>query len=421
MRGELNTSREKRLTFARRPSRLDFGLAPVPASKFGGTLLAHSAKSHFDVLDLQRAIGFSLVLLSHASGFANNPLGTDIGSLGAVLMAYFFLLSGFVAGHSADDKLRARALTPMRFLARRALRYWPMLALGTLLGALPLAIRLIYWGDAYGVAPALKGFLMGCFLAPMTTQPFWRLHYSEAFLFDPPAWFLFYDLIALAAYALLLRRLSLRWLVAIAVLAGVGLSAAALARNTVNYGDWWPNFLLAGPYALFSFVVGYGLYRLRDHLGRALPQIWAFILVAGLTSIAVAPAPVDWAYSGALQAFIVIAVLPLLLWLSLRVRTGPRLHGLAQIATRFAYPIYILHYPVVRTASELIPRFHVQGMWLAALMIGEMAAALGLAVLAAIFIDEPMRRFLSRKLGLASAQRSDAALDFAARSRAPAR
>jgi peptidoglycan/LPS O-acetylase OafA/YrhL len=383
--------------------------------------LAHSVKTRFDVLDLQRAIGFLLVLLSHASGFAGNPLGTDIGSLGAVLMAYFFLLSGFVAGHSADDRLRAGALTPMRFLARRAVRYWPMLALGTLLGALPLAVRLVYWGDSYGVAPALKGFIMGCILVPMTTQPFWRLHYSEAFLFDPPAWFLFYDLLALAAYAMVLRRLSLQWLVGIAVLAGAGLSAAAISHNTVNYGDWWPSFLLAGPYALYSFVLGYALFRLRDLFRGELPEVWAFILVAGLLAISLAPVPLHWRFSGALQAFIVIAVLPLLMWLSLRVKTGPRLHGVAQTAARFAYPIYILHYPVVRTASELIPRLHIHGAWLAALMMAEMAAALGVAVLAAIFIDEPLRRLLSRKLGLAPARQADGALDFAARSRAPAR
>jgi peptidoglycan/LPS O-acetylase OafA/YrhL len=89
-----------------------------------------------EILDLARGLGFLLVLFRHCIGFLGGTVLTQIMPQDATILDFFFLLSGFFAGYANEEKLRRGQKTVIQVIFERIVRVYPMIILGTLVGAL---------------------------------------------------------------------------------------------------------------------------------------------------------------------------------------------------------------------------------------------------------------------------------------------
>ncbi len=184
---------------------------PRPLVNTTATVRCLSAKPHYEILDGLRGVAALLVVFFHLfEPHSGGDVFRQVLNHGYLAVDFFFLLSGFVLGYAYDD--RWGRMTYLDFLRRRLIRLQPLVILGTLLGA-----ACFYWG-ASAVCPAIA------------TTPFWKLlavaavglalipipvswdirGWAEMYPLNGPAWSLFFEYIANAAYALVLRRLGVR-------------------------------------------------------------------------------------------------------------------------------------------------------------------------------------------------------------------
>ena len=187
----------------------------------GGSL----AKNHYEVLDGLRGVAALLVVAFHT--FEPNDYGVRFHQIinhGYLAVDFFFLLSGFVVAYAYDD--RWPRMSQWSFYKRRLIRLQPMIVMGSLIGA---ALFYFQKGAAFPLVAAtpvwkmLAVMIFGFTLLPLPTQLDIR-GWNEMHPLDGPAWSLFFEYIANLLYALWLRRLSLRWLSVLTVLAAVFLT-----------------------------------------------------------------------------------------------------------------------------------------------------------------------------------------------------
>jgi peptidoglycan/LPS O-acetylase OafA/YrhL len=357
-----------------------------------------------ELLDLIRGVGFFMVVLTHCLEF--NDLRAQVLPQIPPVVDLFFLISGFVAGYGNDVRLRDGSRRVGEIIVRRIVRLFPLVVLGTLLGAMPLFLRLVYWGDTQHLVPALIVFVRGCLLIPTPRSMLAFGGIPDAFPFDVPLWFLFFDLLGFLFYLFCLRFLSLRWLVVVATVSGFGLWKLALARNTLNPGAWYPDLLSVTPRALFDFTFGYILFRLYKP-GHWKSGSWTAAWPLGLLLLALfAPLPQDSVYSGAFQAAIVCLVLPLVLIMSIHISIGPSLAAVARQTGRLALAVYALHFPIIDAIQDLAERLHVPGTAATGLALLEGLSCLVIAALATFYFDEPVRAYLMNRLKSRQVDRS---------------
>jgi peptidoglycan/LPS O-acetylase OafA/YrhL len=67
------------------------------------------------------------------------------------------------------------------------------------------------------------------------------------------------------------------------------------------------------------------------------------------------------------------------------------------LAGRLSYPVYILHYPIIKIFSNLARSHKFEGGRLVLLIGIEVLFAIGVAYLIMIVVDEPVRSWLDRK------------------------
>ena len=88
-------------------------------------------------LDALRGIAALLVLGLHARAVFG---GAHWFSKGYLAVDFFLMLSGFLMVRSTEPRLSA-GLAPLRFMVARYKRFWPMVALGSLIGVPYLWVR----------------------------------------------------------------------------------------------------------------------------------------------------------------------------------------------------------------------------------------------------------------------------------------
>lgn len=156
------------------------------------------------------------------------------------------------------------------------------------------------------------------------------------------------EYIANLAYALVLRRLGLRALIALAGLAALASAATALTLGSYDTG-WGLHNVWGAPVRLaYPFVVGLILYRLGDRL----PRVRLGFLPLSLILLLLFAAPV-WRevggvkWNGIYQAVCVLILFPLILVAGRHSAGSATTIRLCKAAGRLSYPLYITHYPFV--------------------------------------------------------------------------
>jgi peptidoglycan/LPS O-acetylase OafA/YrhL len=297
------------------------------------------ANVRLTLLDGMRGIAAIAVLLYHASHFG---MAGPLMARGYLFVDFFFLLSGFVLGIAYEPKLRG-GLPAWKFMALRARRLWPVMAVGAVIGLVPFAIA--------GVLPQALALL------PLTLLliPTFRGHYP-VFPLNNPQWSLLLELAANAFHALVLARLPTRWLAAVVASAGVALVVAIawVGRNTL--GSMGDNFALGLVRVLFCY--GCGLILARLWLADALPAWlrwrWSYAVLAPLALVASLP---FWPIPKAVgDVAVTILLLPTCFALTVQAKLPPRMDPLFDGLGLLSYPLYAVHMPILTTASLVLPR-----------------------------------------------------------------
>jgi peptidoglycan/LPS O-acetylase OafA/YrhL len=252
------------------------------------------------------------------------------------------------------------------FLTRRAIRLWPMLLVGALLGIV-----------------LFEGHVGMLFLLP---SPYSNTLYPA----NPPLWSLLLETLAYLAFAKFACRLRSRSLIVIAGLSGAALAEFALhdSGRLHEFGAFWSTLPAGLARVGFSFTTGMLVYRLRKRNGLQRNRDWrAWLLVGGLAGVMLFMPDSD--QIGGLLAILVI--FPALLWLASKWELP--LPGIGQLLGALSYPLYCIHMPILAlTASHGLAR---AGVWVMLIITGLMLDR---------WLDRPLRRWLINGRARSAAQ-----------------
>ena len=354
---------------------------------------------HIVALDGLRGIAAIGVVLYHSE------LGSRFGvfTQGWLAVDFFLCLSGYVIGLAYDKRIVA-GMAFCDFARARVIRLYPMVFVGGLLAILMTpVIPQIQFCLAGHPERRLPGIASQLTMVPMWVGPC-------VYAFNNVFWSLFFELVANLVHFFVLWRLSDRarlWLIAglFCVLCGLG-----IRDGWINYGAFPDSFWKALPRCLFSYLIGYSLFRTRDRWAGRLPAISFATIAATLFAVLIAP-PLGGKLpaSGALR-FIAVAeemailalVFPCILATGVSSGAGGRWLKALGAAS---YPLYAIHAPLVLALIAAVARLQPRHpAWATA---GGIVAVVILAWLLAVTVDLPLNRLRSRKLAerrLAAAQ-----------------
>lgn len=347
---------------------------------------------YFPLLDAIRGLAALVVLLRH-TGYLWDGLVLPHSYLAVDL---FFVLSGVVVANAYEQPLRA-GLSPGRFWLLRMIRIYPLYALGSLLGLVPVLAAV-----AGLTAQPVQGSLLLALGSAALLLP--DLADGSLFPLNPPAWSLFFELAANLLYALLLRHLNARMLWLIVLGSAAGLALVLYANPAAGlHGGYTPDTLLTGTLRVsFGFFAGVLLWRAwmaRAALGRRLPAAvgWSAVIAAAALLLARAPGALGAGY----DLFAVLVLFPILVWVAMHAGAGagPGARVCAWLGA-LSYPLYVLHVPAARLLNGTLEKgLHLAvADWYPYVGVGLLALLLPACLLIERHVDAPLRARLLRRL-----------------------
>jgi hypothetical protein len=279
-------------------------------------------------------------------------------------------------------------------------------AFGTFLGLISF---LLFSPSSPALPQLLALALEGSFLIPGHATGFGLSNAGDLFPFDGPLWFLLYDSLAYFIFLVILRRLSLGWLITIAAVASFGLWNGAITQNTLDFGFRWDDIFWSIPRSIAGFTIGYILFRLYRPGRFAIGPRFALLPVLALFAVVFLPVSAAWRYSGVLQAFVATGVMPLIIYVGVYAQAGALTARLARISARIALAVYALHLPVMRTLSLLRWDLHLRGALGGVLILAELLLPLAIALFVTARLSEPLSAFLGAKLRIGAGGASSSA------------
>lgn len=343
----------------------------------------HSSKHHFLGLDGLRGIAAFVVVFLHGT------MTFDVGYIpGAACLAvdFFFLLSGFVIAYAYDERLGRDGMTWRQFMAARVIRLYPMLFIGTALGGLVFMLVQVHKHE-FDIA---SSFLM--IAGSFALIPVGLAMGTVAYPVNLPAWSLFFEFVANTLYGSRFGKLSTRRLAAFITVAGVALVPMAIwGGRYLDIGFQTPaKFLLGFVRVSYPFWAGVFLFRVA-HV-RKMPSIPISMIGFFLMSLLLAP------FDGpAYNLLLDLVLFPVLVALAARASFGALTARACSALGRLSYPLYLVHLPVYRLihgTTEAMPL----GISPWVMLIGGAILSVILAEALLIAFDEPVRRWLGRKL-----------------------
>ena len=339
---------------------------------------------HYPILDLYRAIASFAVVLYHIAGSLEIA---GMASHAYVAVDFFFLLSGFVIDRAYGARLEDPSYR-LEFLLLRFVRLWPMIVLGTLVGAF-VATGSLLRGHALDLSNMALVLAFGLLLLPFGRMPLT----ASIFPFDGPLWSLFYEVVANAAYGFAFRWLRIPVLSTLVILCGGGLVAISLQQGDLELGartgEISAGFLRVG----FSFFAGVLMSRIGT--ASTVSGRTAIISVAVLIAVLFVPLPLHPIY----DIVCVLVVFPLLIWRSAATAVPPGWRQACSFVGELSYPLYAVHYPITRVFFYFQDKLALGKTALAFSIVLEVITCLGAAYVATKFVDQPVRDWLGSRLG----------------------
>jgi peptidoglycan/LPS O-acetylase OafA/YrhL len=351
-----------------------------------GTLppVAESTKGHarFVTLDALRGVAAVIVVWFHMSLRHWAP----VPAFGHLAVDMFFLLSGFVIALANDPRF-GRGATVLGFLSKRIIRLYPLYLVGCALGALALLISIPpgLWGR-YPVV----GLFANAVLLPYAAS---HAKIAPLFVIDGPAWSLCLELyVANLLYAVAWKALKGSVLVLL-----VGGSAVALViaqHHYVNLSggagfDTWPEGVAR---VMASFFAGVLLARsYKRYKPSVRPPSW--LILTALAALLFAP--ISGFLAQPYELFCVLVAFPTLIYFGAASQSRRPWLG-AKLADA-SYGLYVIHMPMLYFIGMALGRAHLRPNPAIALVV--LIGLTGLAYALDRLVDEPVRRWLTVRLG----------------------
>jgi peptidoglycan/LPS O-acetylase OafA/YrhL len=352
----------------------------------------------FVLLDGMRGLAALFIAMRHAPFLWNADHPETFLHQSYLAVDFFFSLSGFVLMHSYANRL-SRDMTIFEFLVTRIARLYPLYFVGFLLAVIPMTIKAI--SAKISFAKYLSDLLCGVLFLPTATME------GALFPINPPAWSLFFEIIANLTFAFLIRfrfhnglRLAVLFgSVALTVSASSGLVGFGRGSGPLDSGANWPEFgagLIRAGFSFFAGTLVYAGYTLKRSAFKS--PIWPISAVMALMF-----AMISWPkppYDFFFDLCFVIVVFPYVVYISAKYRLKGVAAKLASLSGDASYAIYILQLPIYIILIELINlsaikfyetehRFIVGGACILTLLI--------IALFADAFLDRPLRRLFNKK------------------------
>ena len=360
-----------------------------------------TTKPHYLILDGLRGVASVMVVAFHLfEAHATSPLDQVINH-GYLAVDFFFVLSGFVIGYAYDDRWTRMSIGD--FFKRRLVRLQPLVVMGTIIGAL-----LFYFQDStmwpmiheVPVWKMLAIMLIGATLLPVPISMDIR-GWQEMHPLNGPGWSLLFEYIANIFYALVVRKFS-KIILSILVL----LAACALAQLAVTKGDVIGGWALNGEQlrigfsrVMYPFFAGLLLYRIGKLTQLKNAFFWCSLMIIVALSIPRIGGSEHLWMNGLYDALIIILIFPLIVFMGASGEVkGKNATRICKFLGDISYPIYITHYPLIYIYTGWVSdhKMPMQQAWPAALLTFVVSILLAYACLK--FYDEPIRRWLKKKV-----------------------
>jgi peptidoglycan/LPS O-acetylase OafA/YrhL len=349
-----------------------------------------STKKHFVALDGLRGVAAIAVAIYHGAGrFRANELLPEA----YLAVDFFFILSGLVVAYAYEDRLKAGKT--LDYLLRRAIRLYPMILIGAVLGA-----------SFYATYPDERGYVSLWLVAQLSALAILSLPLLQDNLFPAshgiaplniPSWSLFFELFVNALYGAVAKYLTTPRIVAVIILAFPFECAGVYLFRGADFGFHISAFVWGFPRVIFPFFVGVLINRLvsRDNSrgNTLLPSMLAIALVLTFSTPITAHERLR-----ELEDLVAIAVVyPMIIVFAMRTHLQGWQNSIFIRLGDLSFPIYLLHFPCllwldkIARRSGIFPADHPY-FWI--LMEITLSGALAIAV--SHVYDVPLRAWLSK-------------------------
>jgi peptidoglycan/LPS O-acetylase OafA/YrhL len=371
----------------------------------------HSATTEhhgrYEVLDGMRGIAAITVMLYHYSKHLDHPIFGGAGTA----VDLFFILSGFVISYSYGARLQS-GMGYFEYVMKRVIRIYPMFIMGVIIG-----VPVLYLLARAGVATAPMRSIAGSLFYNSVFMPDFNNFQvrnmgandgtlGEVFPTDPPAWSLFFEMVASFAFPFL-YNLKQKSLIGIIIVSFSGYVIFSLVNALLNYQNWFnldggwgvTNFLNGFPRVFFGFSFGILLHSFADdkrlvklrNVGRRFithPYIVYLLLIV----IFAIPKMVKGMY----PAFVIAVAAPLLVYIGSMLPCRGYINvKLARFLGWISFPLYCLHFPIGLGVFFFAAKDGYSKDLAAIVSVG---LTFLVSIVATKLYEEPVRKYFSKKL-----------------------
>jgi peptidoglycan/LPS O-acetylase OafA/YrhL len=250
---------------------------------------------------------------------------------GYLAVDFFLMLSGYLMARVSEPRIAAGG-SPGAFMAARYRRFWPVVALGSLIGVPYLLVRT--QGD-----PA---WFVGALAANLAFIPF----PADRLIFplNVPAWTILFELLANALHVVVLWRLATRYLAVLAVILFVLTLGVVINYGSLDVGARPSNMAYAVPRVLLAYTIGMLMWRYRGaKLALPLPGWLALIAMPAAMLASWQSGYRHWSFD---LAFVVL-LCPLVIATALNLARDT---ALGRFSGEISFPLFASHVPVLEAA-----------------------------------------------------------------------
>lgn len=359
-------------------------------------------KPHYSILDGLRGVAAIMVVFFHLfEAYATSHIDQEINH-GYLAVDFFFILSGFVIGYAYDD--RWKKMSVKDFIKRRFIRLHPLVVMGAVIGAIMFYFQGCEVWDISRVSVGMLvvATLMNAFLIP-ATPGFEIRGVTEMFPLNGPSWSLFYEYIGNLLYAFFIHKLPTKALALLVALTGCGLAAFAvwgpLGDLCFGFSLTGDNILGGSLRLLFSFSAGLLLSRIFRP-GRIRGAFWicsaAVVVLLGVPRIG---GNEHLWMNGLYDTVCCVLLFPLIVfWGASGETTDAATTRICKFLGDISYPLYMVHYPFIYLYYAWVKN---ENLTFIQSLPGALALVFGCILLAYLCLklyDEPVRRFLTKRL-----------------------
>lgn len=355
----------------------------------------------FVALDGLRGVAALAIAARHAPFLWQAGYPTGVLQKSYLAVDFFFVLSGFVLAHAYSSRFES-GLTARQFMTARLVRVYPLYFLA-LVYATFIALNQFVFGSA-NVSTVIFDPLFAVLFIPTPLRP-------QLFPMNNPAWSLFFELVANAAFGWIGKRLTAWTLAAILAPSALVMAAAVwfgwlgfgLKSGTMDAGFEWSSFGAGLVRVAYSFFAGVLVYR----LWKVAPRNWALPPVALVAVLcAILGAWTSAPYQAAFDLAATLLVFPALVFLGACSKPGRHAARLFAWLGGISYGVYVLQAPVFSYANAIALKLggdfgNVSLFWAAMSML----LVIAIAAAADDCFDRPIRRELTKFFGRRDAPR----------------